>query len=81
VQRKGAEEARNRFASLLEAAEKGESTIIVRHGRAVAVLVPVAASGAPLRQEPLAPLQGSGRGLWEKDSARTVGELREEWSR
>jgi prevent-host-death family protein len=31
---------------LLEAAEKGHSTIITGHGRPVAVLVPIAAYGA-----------------------------------
>ena len=31
--RKGAEEARNQLPDLLEAAEKGRSTIITRHGR------------------------------------------------
>ncbi len=41
VQRKGAEEARNQLPDLLEAAERGKSTIITRHGRPVAVLVPI----------------------------------------
>lgn len=31
--RKGAEEARNELPDLLDAAEKGRSTIITRHGR------------------------------------------------
>jgi prevent-host-death family protein len=79
--RKGAEEARNRLPELLEAAEKGHSTIITRHGRPVAVLVPIAAHRAAIGQQPLTPCQGSGRGLWGKDSARTVRRLRDEWSR
>ena len=36
--RKGAEEARNQLAHLLDAAERGESTIISKHGRPVAAL-------------------------------------------
>ena len=36
--RKGAEEGRNRPSELLDAAEKGHSTIITRHGRPVAVM-------------------------------------------
>jgi prevent-host-death family protein len=79
--RKGAEEARNGLPQLLEAAEKGESTIITRHGRPVAALVPIEAHRPIPRQEPLLPLQGSGRGLWGEDSARTIAELREEWDR
>jgi prevent-host-death family protein len=79
--RKGAEEARNQLPDLLDAAEKGRSTIITRRGRPVAALVPIDAHGAATRQQPLTPLEGSGRGLWGKDSARTVRALRDEWSR
>ena len=78
---KGAEEARNRLPELLAAAEKGRSTIITRHGRPVAVLAPIAAQGAAAEQQPLTPWRGSGRGLWGKDSTRTVRRLRDEWSR
>jgi prevent-host-death family protein len=78
---KGAEEARNRLPELLDAAEKGHSTIITRRGRPVAVLAPVAALGVVIGQQPLTPWQGSGRGLWGKDSSRTVRQLRDEWDR
>ena len=81
MQRKGAEEDRNQLPDLLAAAEKGQSTIITRHGRAIAALVPIAAYGAAARQQPLMPMQGSGRGLWGKNSARTIRRLRDEWSR
>jgi prevent-host-death family protein len=43
MQRKGAEEARNQLPDLLEAAERGRSTIITKHGRPVAALVPIEA--------------------------------------
>jgi prevent-host-death family protein len=78
--RKGAEEARNRLPELLAAAEKGQSTIITRHGRPVAALVPITIYGAAARQQSLTPVAGSGRGLWGKDSARTIRRLRDEWS-
>jgi prevent-host-death family protein len=81
MRRKGAEEARNQLPALLEAAEKGRSTIITRHGRAIAALVPIAAYGAAARQQPLMPMQGTGRGLWGKNSSRTIRRLRDEWSR
>jgi prevent-host-death family protein len=81
MRRKGAEEARNQLPDLLAAAEKGRSTIITRHGRPVAALVPFAAYGAAVRQQPLLPLAGSGRGLWGKNSTRTIRRLRDEWSR
>ena len=79
--RKGAEEARNRFPQLLEAAENGESTIITRHGRPVAAVVPIAAYHAVIRQQPLIPAAGTGCGLWGKNSARTIRRLRDEWTR
>jgi prevent-host-death family protein len=79
--RKGAEEARNELPDLLAAAEKGRSTIITRHGRPIAALVPIAAYGTAVRQPSLLPLQGSGHGLWGKNSTRTVRKLREEWAR
>jgi len=79
--RKGAEEARNRLPVLLEAAEKGRSAIITKRGHPVAVLAPIAAYGAGVRQHALTPVVGSGRGLWRRDSARTLRKLRDERSR
>ena len=81
MERKGVEEARSQLPDLLDAAEKGRSTIITRHGRPVAALVPIEAYGAAMRQQPLTPLEGSGRGLWGRDSTRTVRKLRDEWTR
>jgi prevent-host-death family protein len=81
MRRKGAEEARNQLPDLLKAAEKGRSTILTRHGRPVAALVPIEAHGAAVRQQPLMPMEGSGRGLWGKNSARTIRRLRDERNR
>jgi prevent-host-death family protein len=81
IPRKGVEEARNQLPDLLDAAEKGRSTVITRHGRPVAALVPVDALAAAMRQAPLTPLAGSGRGLWGKSSAHTLRRLRDEWER
>lgn len=79
--RKGAEEARSQLPDLLDAAEKGRSTIITRHGKAVAVLIPIESYEAAARQQPLTPLFGSGRGLWGRDSTRTIRKLKDEWER
>lgn len=81
TRRKGAEEARNQLPDLLEAAEKGRSTIITRHGRPVAALVPIETYDATVHQQSMMPLAGSGRGLWGRDSANTIRKLRDEWSR
>jgi prevent-host-death family protein len=81
MDRKGAEEARNQLPDLLEAAASGRSTIITKHGRPIAALVPIEAYGAAVRQQPLTPVAGSGRGLWGKSSSRTLAKLRDEWDR
>jgi prevent-host-death family protein len=78
---KGAEEARNQLPNILDAAESGQSTIITRHGKPVAALVPIDAYRAVGRQQPLTLVASSGRGLWGAISADTIGELRDEWER
>jgi prevent-host-death family protein len=78
---KGAEDARNQLPELLVAAENGEPTIITKRGKPVAALMPIEALSTGARQQPLSPLHGSGRGLWGKNSGRTLQKLRDEWSR
>lgn len=38
-------EAKAKFSSLVEAAEKGQTTVVTKHGRPVAKLVPIAQQG------------------------------------
>jgi prevent-host-death family protein len=78
-QHKGAEEARNQLPLLLAAAENGRTTIITRHGRSVAALVPVEEAAAS-KQKSLVALAGSGKGLWGKDSRHSMRRLRDEWN-
>ena len=79
ITRKGAEDARNQMPALLEAAEKGTSTIITKHGRPVAALVPLAVLSASAQQKSLLPMKGTGRGLW--GNSQTLRALRDEWNR
>lgn len=81
VKRRGAEQARAELPALLADAANGGSTIVTRHGRSIAAIVPVDRLEALARQKPLTPLAGSGKGLWGRDSARTVRKLRDEWDR
>lgn len=77
---KGAEEARQQLPAILAAAAAGRTTIITRHGRAVAAVVPA----VDVRQGKSASLQalaGSGRGMWGKDSRKVINKLRDEWNR
>ncbi len=68
--RKGAEEARQQPAILADAVA-GRTTIIIRHGRAVAAVVPVADARAS-QPVSLQSLAGTGRGLWGRDSSKTL---------
>ena len=83
---KGAEEARNTLPSLLDLAERGEATVISRHGRPIAALVPISLYEEMQRaqrpkQRSLLSLSGSGAGLWGDDSTQSIRELRDEWIR
>lgn len=51
----GVFEARNRFSELVEAAERGEETVVLKRGRPVAKLVPIDA-GADVAARRLAAL-------------------------
>jgi prevent-host-death family protein len=79
--RKGVEDARSQLPALLAEAEKGRATIITRHGRSIAAIVPVEGVARPERQKTLRTLAGSGKGLWGKHSAATLRRLRDEWDR
>ncbi len=79
--RKGVEDARSQLPALLAEAERGRSTIITRHGRDIAAIVPVERLTAGKRQKSLLALAGSGRGLWGRSSTKTLGKLRDEWDR
>ena len=77
---KGAEEARQHLPAILTDAAAGRTTIITRHGRVIAAVVPAAAA-RQAKPASLRALAGSGRGLWGKDSSKSIAELRDEWSR
>lgn len=76
----GVEEARRQLPTLLADAEKGATTIITRHGRGIAAIVPL--DGVrQARPRSLLALAGTGKGLWGKDSSGAVRRMRDEWSR
>jgi prevent-host-death family protein len=77
---KGAEEARQQLPAILDDASAGRTTIITRHGRVVAAVVPAAAVKS-VKPVSLQSLAGSGRGLWGADSRKSIAKLRDEWNR
>ena len=77
----GAEEARKQLPALVAAAAQGRTTIITKHGIAVAAVVPADSITPSKKQAPITSLEGTGRGLWGKASNKMVSKLRDEWSR
>lgn len=77
---KGAEQARQQLPAILAAAAAGRTTVITRHGREIAAVVPVSAVRTA-RPVSLLSLAGSGRGLWGRDSSKAIARLRDEWTR
>ncbi|MSQ51314.1 MAG: type II toxin-antitoxin system Phd/YefM family antitoxin [Betaproteobacteria bacterium] len=73
----GTEEARKQFPSLVARANQGKTTLITRHGKPYAALVPPPQARAS-RGESFVSLRGSGKGLYGK-VARYIDALRREW--
>jgi prevent-host-death family protein len=80
----GLEQARAQLPHIASEAVAGYTSVITRHGKPVAVVLPVAtweaqqqASRPPVR---VLGLRGTGRGLWPHGGAKEVAQLRDEWS-
>lgn len=78
----GLEKARSRLQSIVAEAHAGKRTVITRHGKPYAAVVPVADLEKTISQKRSAflALRGTGKGLWGKDSCKTLADLRDEWS-
>ena len=83
----GLEQARNQLPALVAQASSGVTSVITRHGKPVAAVVPMQAleqslaAGARKRSgvNSVLSLRGSGRGLWGKSPSQAVADLRDEW--
>ncbi len=76
----GAEEARSQLPQLLDRAHRGSSSVITKHGKPYAALVPIEVFRAQAgRRLSLLALKGSGAGLWGQSASRFVADLRDEW--
>ena len=64
-------------------AQAGHSSVITRHGKPMAVVVPVqdwqAAQGQQVALGGILAMRGTGRGLWPQGAAKAVAQLRQEW--
>jgi hypothetical protein len=80
----GLEQARAQLPLIASEAVAGNSAVITRHGKPVAVVVPVAQwrdqQARSLKQAGVLALRGSGRGLWPEGAVAAVAQLRDEWA-
>lgn len=74
-----AEAARRRLPELLDRAHEGEVSVIKKRGVPYAALVPFDQHKNHVKGPGLLALQGSGKGLWGDEVARTINEGRNEW--
>lgn len=75
----GLEQGRNTLPELASRANAGEPSLLTRHGKPFAAIVPpemLMRGSARLR---FLSLRGSGKGLWGDTPARTIADLRDEW--
>ncbi len=79
----GLEQARAQLPLIAAEAQAGHSSIITRHGKPMAVVVPVqdwqAAQGQQVALGGILALRGTGRGLWPQGAVKAVAQLRQEW--
>ncbi len=67
---RGVQEARQELLALIEAAHRGSTTIITKHGKPYAALVPIAEAKTVGRGVTVAQLRGTGKKIWKKDALR-----------
>lgn len=78
----GLEQARIQLPAIVADAHAGNASIITRHGKPYAAIVPIQdfqKSQAASDASGLLALRGTGRGLWGANVGQTIAELRDEW--
>lgn len=80
----GLEQARAQLPLIASEAVAGYTSVITRHGKPVAVVVPVGEWQAQqqARQAQIGSilaLRGTGKGLWPQGVGQAVADLRDEW--
>jgi len=79
IKRSGVEEARKSLPALLEQASRGQPSLVTKHGRDYAAIVPPHYLEGRKGGPSLTSLRGSGKGLWGRSVKRTIERMRQEW--
>jgi antitoxin (DNA-binding transcriptional repressor) of toxin-antitoxin stability system len=77
----GVEQARKQLPSLVDKASKGGTTLITRHGKVCAAVVPPDQVAEAAPNPGLLALRGTGKGLWGPSPKQAIARLRNEWQR
>jgi len=76
----GLEQGRNTLPSLAARAHAGEPSLLTRHGRPYAAIVPPEMVTKSKPRPSFLALRGSGKGLWGASPSTSIKELRDEWN-
>jgi antitoxin (DNA-binding transcriptional repressor) of toxin-antitoxin stability system len=76
----GLEEGRSKLPRLAALAHAGQCSVLTRHGKPYAAIVPAEWVRRAQARSGLLALQGTGRGLWGPSAAEHVAGLRDEWA-
>lgn len=75
----GLEQARANLPAVVAHAHAGGISVITRHGKPYAAVVPVEVAIRARARGSLLGLRGSGKGLWGASASRGIASLRGEW--
>ncbi len=79
--RYGLEQARIKLPAIVADAAAGRSSIVTRHGKPIAAIVPLSHWRSVDEGADILSLAGVGAGLWGRDASRFVNDLRDEMER
>ena len=79
----GLEQARIQLPAIIANAHSGIASVITRHGKPYAAVVPLRelekSRGALRAASGLLALRGTGQGLWGRNVGKAISDLRDEW--
>lgn len=75
----GIEQARMQLPAITAKAHAGVASVITKHGKPYAAVVPVEYLYQNKRSAGILALRGTGKGLWGKSPSKTMARLRDEW--
>jgi prevent-host-death family protein len=75
----GIEQARIQLPAIFAKAHAGNTSIITKHGKPYAAIVPVSELKNAKRSTGILALRGTGQGLWGRRPASAIDALRGEW--